>query len=55
VQNRIGLVNENGILIHHVGDWAWNCAVAFILNECAAHMVNRWFAAIAKCFAAVPA
>jgi hypothetical protein len=55
VQNRIGLVNENGVSIHHVGDRAWNCAVAFILNECAVGMVNRWFAAIAKCLAAVPA
>jgi hypothetical protein len=54
VQNRIGLVNENGVSIHHVGNRAWNCEVAFILSERGPRMVNRRFAAMTKCLGTVP-
>jgi hypothetical protein len=43
-QNLIGLVNGNGVSIHHVANRAWICPVAFILHERAALMVNPWCA-----------
>jgi hypothetical protein len=42
-QNRIGLVNRNGVSIHHVADRALICPVAFIFDERASGMVNRWY------------
>jgi chemotaxis protein CheZ len=47
-ENLIGLVNGNGVSIHHVVNPALICPVAFILGERVAHMVNRWYAAFAK-------
>jgi hypothetical protein len=44
-ENLIGLVNRNGVSIHHVVKRARIFRVAFILNERASLMVNRWFAA----------
>jgi hypothetical protein len=43
-QNLIGLVNGSGVSIHHFGDCARICPVAFILRERASLMVNRWCA-----------
>jgi hypothetical protein len=43
-ENLIGLVNGIGVSIHHVGDAARFCPVAFIFGECASRMVNRSFA-----------
>jgi len=51
-ENLIGLVNGNGVSIHHVADPALICPVAFILGECGPFMVNRWCAAFAKRFTA---
>jgi hypothetical protein len=47
-ENLIGLVNENGVSIHHVVSRARICPVAFILNERTSLMVNRWCAAGGK-------
>jgi chemotaxis protein CheZ len=47
-QNLIGLVNRSAVSIHHIGDRAWICPVAFILHERGALMVNRWYAARAN-------
>jgi hypothetical protein len=41
-QNRVGLVNRNGISIHHVGVSARFYPLAFIFDERGARMVNRW-------------
>jgi hypothetical protein len=41
------LVNKNGVSIHHVANPAPFHAVAFIFDERAASMVNRWYAPIA--------
>jgi hypothetical protein len=41
-ENLIGLVNGNGVSIHHVANPALICPVAFILGERRQHMVNRW-------------
>jgi hypothetical protein len=41
------LVNRNGVSIHHVANPAPFHAVAFIFDERAASMVNRWYAPIA--------
>jgi hypothetical protein len=38
------LVNKAGASVHHVIKPALFLALAFILNERAASMVNRWFA-----------
>jgi hypothetical protein len=38
------LVNETRVSIHHIVKPALFFAVAFIFNERAARMVNRWFA-----------
>jgi chemotaxis protein CheZ len=43
-ENLIGLVNRNGVSIHHVVKRARIFRTAFILNECRALMVNRWCA-----------
>jgi hypothetical protein len=43
-QNLIGLVNRNGVSIHHVVNSAPFCPVAFIFDEYLAGMVNRWCA-----------
>ena len=40
-ENLIGLVNGSGVSIHHLGNRAWICPVAFIFGECAGRMVNR--------------
>jgi hypothetical protein len=42
------LVNKNGVSIHHVVNRSRICPVAFILNERATLMVNRWCAAACK-------
>jgi hypothetical protein len=47
-ENLIGLVNENGVSIHHVVNRRRICPVAFILNERATPMVNRGCAAGGK-------
>jgi hypothetical protein len=47
-QNLIGLVNGNGVSIHHLGNGALICPVAFILRERDPPMVNRWFAVAGK-------
>jgi hypothetical protein len=47
-QNLIGLVNRNAVSIHHFGDRARICPVAFILHERRPLMVNRWYAAAGK-------
>jgi hypothetical protein len=47
-ENLIGLVNGNAVSIHHVANRTRNCRVAFILNERAPRMVNRWCAAARK-------
>jgi hypothetical protein len=47
-ENLIGLVNGNGVSIHHVVKGTLICPVAFILSERAARMVNRWCAAFEK-------
>ncbi|WP_334446758.1 hypothetical protein [Bradyrhizobium sp. AZCC 1610] len=47
-QNLIGLVNRSGVSIHHFGNGARICPVAFILRERAPLMVNRWCAAAGK-------
>ena len=44
-QKRIGLVNENGVSIHHIEDRPRNCPVAFIFDERCGPMVNRRCAA----------
>jgi len=44
-ENLIGLVNGNGVSIHHVAKPALIFPVAFILGERGPVMVNRWFAA----------
>jgi hypothetical protein len=43
-QNRIGLVNENADSIHHVGNGVLIFRLAFIFDERARAMVNRWCA-----------
>jgi chemotaxis protein CheZ len=43
-ENLIGLVNRNGVSIHHIVKRARIFRTAFILNECRAPMVNRWCA-----------
>jgi hypothetical protein len=53
-ENLIGLVNGNGVSIHHVANHALICPVAFILGERGPFMVNRWYAAFAKRAIAVP-
>ncbi|WP_162240495.1 hypothetical protein [Bradyrhizobium viridifuturi] len=40
-ENRIGLVNGSAVSIHHVGNAARFCPVAFILRERRGNMVNR--------------
>jgi len=47
-ENLIGLVNGNGISIHHVTHRSLICPVAFILDERGPFMVNRLCAAAAK-------
>jgi hypothetical protein len=47
-QNLLGLVNGNGVSIHHFGNRALICAVAFILHERGPLMVNRWYATTGK-------
>jgi hypothetical protein len=42
------LVNVSGVLIHYVVTRARICPVAFILDERAPLMVNRWCAAARK-------
>jgi hypothetical protein len=42
------LVNGNGVSIHHFGNRALICPVAFILHERRPLMVNRWCAAAGK-------
>jgi hypothetical protein len=55
-QNRIGLVNASGVLIHHVVNGALIYPVAFIFDERASGMVNRWCeAAINQRTQSVPA
>jgi chemotaxis protein CheZ len=49
-ENLIGLVNGNGVSIHHIVSRALICPVAFILDERAAHMVNRWCAGLHKTY-----
>jgi hypothetical protein len=44
-ENLIGLVNGNGVSIHHVANGALICPVAFILGERGPFMVNHWCAA----------
>jgi hypothetical protein len=44
VQNRIGLVNESGVSIHHPGKRPLIFRLAFIFDERAGAMVNRWCA-----------
>jgi hypothetical protein len=44
-ENRIGLVNETMVSIHHVVSLARFCRVAFIFDENLTGMVNRWCAA----------
>jgi hypothetical protein len=41
-QNHLGLVNRNGVSIHHVTGCALICPVAFILDKRQARMVNPW-------------
>jgi hypothetical protein len=43
-ENLIGLVNENEVSIHHVVNRTRIYPVAFIFDERARLMVNRWFA-----------
>jgi chemotaxis protein CheZ len=43
-QKLIGLVNRNGVWIHHVANSAPFCPVAFIFDERGVAMVNRWCA-----------
>jgi hypothetical protein len=43
-QNLIGLVNRNGVSIHHVANCAPFHPVAFIFGEQRLRMVNRWYA-----------
>jgi hypothetical protein len=43
-KNRIGLVNEPAVLIHHVVSCAWFWPAAFIFGEWQTGMVNRWCA-----------
>ena len=43
-QNLIGLVNGIGVSIHHVANRPRFCPVAFIFDERADRMVNRWCA-----------
>src|SRR4029450_1981957 len=47
-QNLIGLVNRSAVSIHHFGNRARICPVAFILHEPRPLMVNRWYAAAGK-------
>jgi hypothetical protein len=47
-QNLIGLVNRSAVSIHHFGNRARICPVAFILRERGPLMVNRWYAAASK-------
>jgi hypothetical protein len=55
-QNLIGLVNGIGVSIHHVANRLRFCPVAFIFDEQADRMVNRWCAAGAlRCQAMFPA
>jgi hypothetical protein len=51
-ENLIGLVNGNGVSIHHVVNRVLIWPVAFILGERGPFMVNRWCAAFAKHFTA---
>jgi hypothetical protein len=44
IENLLGLVNETGVSIHHVGDRRRFCPVAFIFGEDEPRMVNRWCA-----------
>jgi hypothetical protein len=44
VQNRIGLVNETGVSIHHFGNQQRIFRLAFIFDERATVVVNRWCA-----------
>src|SRR5262245_18220694 len=43
-ENLIGLVNGSGVSIHHAGNSARFCQLAFIFSECERSMVNRLFA-----------
>jgi hypothetical protein len=45
-ENRIGLVNEIAVSIHHVVKSARFYPVAFIFDERRQRMVNRWYAAL---------
>jgi hypothetical protein len=47
-QNLIGLVNASGVSIHHPGNRALICPLAFILRERAPPMVNHSFASAGK-------
>jgi hypothetical protein len=49
VQNRIGLVNESAVSIHHLAKQARIFGLAFIFDEREARMVNRWCAAADLC------
>jgi hypothetical protein len=44
VQNRIGLVNGTGFLIHHTPRKRAFLRTAFIFRQCQRAMVNRWLA-----------
>jgi hypothetical protein len=44
-ENLIGLVNRNGVSIHHVVNCDRISRLAFILGERGSRMVNRWCAA----------
>jgi hypothetical protein len=43
ISKRVGLVNKPGVSIHHIIKPALLLALAFIFDERAAPMVNRWF------------
>jgi hypothetical protein len=43
-QNLLCLVNGAGVSIHHVRNWLRFCPAAFIFDEDASRMVNRWCA-----------
>jgi hypothetical protein len=43
-QNLLRLVNGIGVSIHHIRNWLRFCPVAFIFDEDANRMVNRWCA-----------
>jgi hypothetical protein len=48
------LVNKTGVSIHHVVKPALFFPVAFIFDERAALMVNRWYCSAAGGFCATP-